>query len=118
MEFCSVCDNMYYMKMEENELAYFCKHCGNIDKELIKTNNLKVYKHTKGQIKSKDVHINEFTKFDPTLPHVYHIKCPNPECLCNKNPEQYKQDVVYIRYDDRDMKFTYLCFHCDFHWNT
>ena len=43
------------------------------------------------------------------------IKCPNPECKCNKN-EDLEQDVVYLRYDDEEMKYIYLCCHCDFQW--
>mgnify|MGYP006135191179 CR=1 FL=1 len=117
MEFCEKCDNMYYMRTsnETKNLYYFCKHCNHVDDQIIQTNNLKVYKYSK-ETKTKDVHINEYTKYDPTLPHVYHIKCPNVDCVGNKNHD-LQQDVVYVRYDDRDMKYTYLCFHCDFSWN-
>ena len=33
MDFCSECDNMYYIKLndEENELVYYCRKCGNVD---------------------------------------------------------------------------------------
>ena len=117
MEFCNNCNNMYYMKLNNmKQLIYVCKNCGNEDTQQIEKNNLKVYKFSK-ETKSIDVHINEFTKYDPTLPHVYHIKCPNPECPTSKNSDKYTNDVVYVRYDDRDMKYTYLCYHCDFHWN-
>ena len=30
MKFCEKCENMYYMKVnEENKLIYVCKNCGN-----------------------------------------------------------------------------------------
>ena len=34
MHFCSKCDNMYYIKLMEqnnNNLVYYCRHCGNED---------------------------------------------------------------------------------------
>ena len=40
---------------------------------------LKVYEFSK-ETKNKGVHINQYTKYDPTLPHVHTIKCPNLEC--------------------------------------
>ena len=98
MKFCEKCENMYYMKVnEENKLIYVCKNCGNENEEEIITTNMKVY------------------KYDPTLPHMTNIKCPNPECKCNKRNDLI-QDVVYLRYDDENMKYIYLCCHCDFNW--
>ena len=48
MEFCKKCNNMYYMKTDDdNQLIYHCKFCGDENKELIVKNNLKVYKFTK-----------------------------------------------------------------------
>ena len=115
MKFCEKCDNMYYMKVDEkNILKYICKHCGHENLDEIQPNNMKVYKHSNVN-KQKSIEINEYTKFDPTLPHMTNIKCPNPECKCNKN-EDLEQDVVYLRYDDEEMKYIYLCCHCDFQW--
>ena len=119
MNFCEKCDNMYYMKVnDQNKLMYMCKYCGHESDASIQTTNLKVYKFSK-ETKQKNIHINEYTKYDPTLPHMTNIKCPNPQCKCNKEKGQdIPQDVVYLRYDDEDMKYTYLCCHCDFHWNS
>ena len=48
MEFCLKCDNMYYMKKNENnELIYHCNFCGDENEELLVKRNLKVYKYTK-----------------------------------------------------------------------
>ena len=118
MEFCKKCDNMYYMKAKNNsskDLVYYCKYCGFEDDELINTQNLKVLKFTK-ENKNKDIHINEYTKYDPTLPHVHTVKCPNVNCLSNDDGKDVKQDVIYLRYDDKAMKYMYLCTHCDFNW--
>ena len=110
MEFCNNCNNMYYMKLNNmKQLIYVCKNCGNEDTQQIEKNNLKVYKFSK-ETKSKDVHINEFTKYDPTLPHVYHIKCPNPECNVDGN------SITYIKYDDKNMRYMYICDNCGQKW--
>ena len=29
-----------------------------------------------------------------------------------------KAEIIYIRYDDVNMKYIYLCTHCDTKWNT
>lgn len=116
MEFCEKCDNMYYMKQNnEKDLVYFCKCCGFEDKQLIETQNLKVFKFTK-ENKNKDIHINEYTKYDPTLPHVKTIKCPNTECKSNTHPEENPMDVIYMRIDDKEMKYMYLCTNCNYNW--
>lgn len=118
MEFCKKCDNMYYMKAKKNatkDLVYYCKYCGFEDDDLINTQNLKVLKYTK-ENKNKDIHINEYTKYDPTLPHVHTVKCPNVNCVSNDEGKSIQQDVIYLRYDDKGMKYMYLCTHCDFNW--
>lgn len=114
MEFCKKCDNMYYMqKNDDDQLVHFCKNCCYEDSEIIKTSNLKVYEYSVGN-DDANMRINEYTRFDPTLPHVNSIKCPNLECSSNKG--QDKQDVIYIRVDDKNMKYTYLCYNCNFVW--
>lgn len=118
MQFCKKCDNMYYMKVDdENNLKYICKYCNHEDTEIINTTNMKVYKYSK-ESKQKMINVNRYTKYDPTLPHMTTIKCPNIECIANQNNNQsVQQDVVYLRYDTENMKFTYLCCNCDFQWN-
>ena len=125
MEFCNKCDNMLYMKiLEESEeddvkqdkkLVYFCKCCGLEVKDLTNINNFRVFK-INNEVKSKDIHINEYTKYDPTLPHMNNIKCPNLNCKSNIEPDSHIQDVIYLRYDDKNMKYMYLCCHCDKNW--
>jgi hypothetical protein len=55
--------------------------------------------------------VNEYTKFDPTLPRIHNIPCPNPECATKEGKE-----VIYIRYDDTNLKYLYLCTECDKLW--
>ena len=60
--------------------------------------------------------INKYTKLDPTLPRVSNILCPNADCLTNK--EDVPREIIYIRYDDKNMKYVYLCSSCDTVWKT
>ena len=119
MHFCSKCDNMYYIqisKEDENKLIYYCRNCGNEDTNL-NHNNICVSKMQVSMGKRKYTHIiNNFTKHDPTLPRINSIKCPNSDCLSNKDDE--KREVIYLRYDDLNMKYVYLCPQCDTIWKT
>jgi DNA-directed RNA polymerase subunit M/transcription elongation factor TFIIS len=114
MEFCKNCDNMYYMKKNGKKLVHFCKNCNYEDSQLINMKGLKVFEYSTNNDDS-NVRINEYTRYDPTLPHLNTIKCPNMECKSNKN-DDVQQDVIYIRVDEKNMKYNYLCYHCNFNW--
>ena len=196
MQFCSECHNMYYLKIQDEEgiigdtLIYYCRNCGHEDTTL-NTANICVSDMQLRSSEKKYTHIvNEYTKFDPTLPRINTIKCPNQECSSNvmnggiinggapgeKKPTTVKKtaaaekkitigkkstkalaeetakaaalaeleeaeaqanegasaaaatlapgeqennrEVIYIRYDDTNMKYVYLCVHCDTTWRT
>ena len=175
MQFCSECHNMYYLKIKDedgnigNTLIYYCRNCGHEDTTL-STTNICVSDIQLRTSEKKYTHIvNEYTKFDPTLPRINTIKCPNQECSSNTAmnggaakktaeaskaaastkaaaskaatskaastkkkteaslaaepaaelaPEQTNREVIYIRYDDTNMKYVYLCVHCDTTWRT
>ncbi len=116
MHFCEKCDNMYYIRLADedgNKLIYYCRNCGHED-SLITHENVCV---NKTQIKHKEQSyshiINNYTKLDPTLPRTKTIKCPNPSCNSLKDEDQ---EVLYIRYDDTNMKYIYLCGVCNTTW--
>ena len=200
MQFCTECHNMYYLKIQDEDgkigdtLIYYCRNCGHEDKTL-STTNVCVSDIQFRTSEKKYTHIvNEYTKYDPTLPRINTIKCPNQECSSNKmgggadkteaekaeklaekaaksaaraaksaakaaksatkaqthletilseDEEGAQQDgpgpaaqaqahgaashgaashgereVIYIRYDDTNMKYVYLCVHCDMTWRT
>jgi DNA-directed RNA polymerase subunit M/transcription elongation factor TFIIS len=210
MQFCSECHNMYYLKISDEDgnigdtLIYYCRNCGHEDKTL-STSNICVSDMQLRTSEKKYTHIvNEYTKFDPTLPRINTIKCPNQECSSNgfaggvgKTAEakaeaaaskaaekamkaaskaeekamkatlkaaskaaaskkgqtkktglsqvleeqaeeeeaqaeqaqaqqaqqletsgENNREVIYIRYDDTNMKYVYLCVHCDTTWRT
>ena len=117
MKFCNKCENMCYISINEedpNIINYYCKMCGHIDNE--KDDLCILNTQFNSNIINTNI-INQYTKFDPTLPHIYNIKCINDDCVCN-NDTKIKSDIVYLRYDNKNMKNIYLCVHCDSSWES
>lgn len=118
MHFCLKCKNMYYIKVsgeDENNLIYYCRNCGHENNELT-ADSICVSKTQFKRTKQKFNHvINQYTKLDPTLPRINTIKCPTAECSSNNDGDR---EVIYLRYDDINMKYIYLCAKCDTIWNT
>lgn len=118
MHFCSNCSNMYYIRInadDPNKLVYYCRKCGNEDTTLAVAENVCV---SKTQIKKSEQSfnhiINKYTKFDPTLPRINNILCPNSDCPTNTDGKE--REIIYIRFDDVNMKYVYLCSECDTAW--
>ena len=170
MHFCVNCDNMYYIRLSEedpNSIVYYCRNCGHENKN-ISLNSVTIsktsFKNTRQKYNSI---LNKYTKLDPTLPRINTIKCPNQSCKSNHGggdegaaaeavatvgavgvgskkkgdavaasaaaaaaakPEvlearvdvasENKREIIYLRYDDINMNFVYLCATCDTVWNT
>ena len=122
MKFCSNCDNMYYININENDsnkLEYYCRNCGHRDDTIeeeggcVMDTSLK-----KGHQKFNHI-VNKYTKLDPTLPRIYNVPCPNANCETNKEHAEKKQrEVIYMRYDDANLKYLYICVECDTLWKT
>jgi DNA-directed RNA polymerase subunit M/transcription elongation factor TFIIS len=136
MHFCSECNNMYYLKItseDANTLIYYCRNCGHED-DMITSENICVSNTELKRSEQKYTHIiNEYTKLDPTLPRINTIKCPNQECISNKSVYleeeevgkkkqdasiEQQREVIYIRYDDINLKYIYVCAKCDKMWKT
>ena len=104
------------MENDANSLIYYCRNCGNEDK-LLAIENVCV---SKTQIKKNEQSfshiINKYTKLDPTLPRINTILCPNADCATNKDDKE--REILYIRYDDTNMKYIYLCSECETVWKT
>lgn len=119
MHFCSECGNMYYIKINEddpNTIVYYCKNCGHENKDVahesVIVSKTNVYKNNTNYHQF----VNKYTKLDPTLPRVKNMKCPNPECI-TASDKSVEQNVIFIRYDDKNLKYIYICSHCDHIWN-
>ena len=126
MHFCSVCQNMYYIRLdgeENNNIIYYCRKCGNEDDTLIASlDNICVSKTTVKKKEGGVKHIvNEYTKLDPTLPRVTNIPCPNDACVSNRHADgeaKEQNEVIYLRYNDAQLKFVYICSLCDTVWKS
>jgi len=119
MHFCTNCQNMYYIRIDTdnpNKLIYYCRKCGNEDKALTAENVCVSTTQIKKSDQSFTHIINKYTKLDPTLPRINTILCPNPDCGTNTKDET--REIIYIRYDDTNMKYVYLCSTCDTIWKT
>ena len=112
------CGNMLYIKLlqsDDNALVYYCRKCGN-EETNINEDNICVSKLVLKKTKTKIHHmVNEFTKLDPTLPRITNMKCPNLDCLTNQE-EGDPTEIIYMRYDDTNMKYIYICCSCDHIW--
>ena len=120
---------MYYIRIRDdiqndvnsetfNSLIYYCRKCGDEDKPE-QNSNVSVYKR---QIKKTNQTfnniINQYTKLDPTLPRINTVLCPNNNCDTNNKEKSVEKEIIYIRYDDINMKYIYLCSFCDTVWET
>lgn len=119
MKFCNICENMYYIKIDnddQNSLNYYCRNCGNVDKNY-NINNIIV---NKTDIKESNTElnylVNEYTVLDPTLPRTNKICCINPECPTNT--KTVKNEIICIRYDDINFIYIYLCSICHTNWKS
>ena len=122
MNFCNGCNNMYYLKIESNgesadNLIYYCRNCGNEDVNQTRENICVSSTNLKENNQQFDSFINEYTKLDPTLPRTNTIRCPNSNCETNKT-DNAEREIIYIRYDDTNMKYVYMCSTCDTMWKT
>jgi DNA-directed RNA polymerase subunit M/transcription elongation factor TFIIS len=123
-DFCKIC--RYYLYLEETtvqpddekeatvQLRRICRNCGYqevMNGGLILELDLKE-KTSEGY----KILMNEFTKDDPTLPHVHTITCPNEGCESNTSDKD--PDVIYLKYDVVNMKYLYICNICDTRWRS
>ena len=119
MHFCDKCQNMFYIRLNEDSqdsIIYYCKNCGNENHALSKENICVSSVNYRETTQNFNHIINEYTKLDPTLPRISSIRCPNADCESNSDEE--KREVIYIRYDDTNMKYIYLCAVCNTSWKT
>ena len=81
-DFCPTCRYYLYLDQDNKTLRRICRNCGYQEEDkkggLILEIDLKE-KTSEGY----KILMNEFTKQDPTLPHVNTIKCPSDGCKSN-----------------------------------
>ena len=110
MKFCKVCDNMLYIEVtEEQNLKYYCKNCNFNEIHQVEAESTVISEKTyTNDLANLSSYINPNIKYDLTLPRVSNIACP--ECKPTDN------EVIYIKYDQRNMKYLYFCCKCEHFW--
>jgi len=105
---------LYVKKNDENKLVKYCKHC-----EFEKIENTdKAIKISETMYTEDDLlynqHINKYLRYDPTLRRIKDplITCPNEKC----NLEKEEQQIIYIKYHAKNMKYLYVCEGCNTTW--
>lgn len=124
MEFCEVCDNLLYLRAEDNvSLVKYCKHCSFVKKDEDATDRKRAIKVTESLYSDDDLLYlqfqNKYLRFDPTLPRVNDpaIVCPNTDCPKPKSGELMNQ-VLYVKYHPVHMKYLYCCDYCGTTWRS
>jgi len=114
VNFCKMCDNMLYLYHDgdTHELYYCCKSCSHQEKVEEKKNL--IYKDDQGKLdKSEIINSNPYITHDITLPTISgnsNMKCNNELC------DAEETNIKYIKYDDMNMKYMYICNHCGSKW--
>lgn len=147
MHFCSICQNMYYIRIDSedtNKLIYYCRNCGKEDNflnvynnctgseasnvnelesllnEESKTNLEKCVCVSRIQIKKdKKNYNNMINKYTKLDPTLPRTnKIQCPNTNCKTNTEGKENETIYERYDDINIKYIYLCSMCETVWKT
>ncbi len=115
MKFCPICENVYFIKVNENkDMVYFCRSCGNEDVQERQNGSICIIDDDKVDDTTKySIFVNKYLKYDPTLPRVNNIICTNPKC---NRPKDTPSEVIYLKYDHINMKYMYHCCHCEHFW--
>jgi hypothetical protein len=112
---------MYYIGVNSedvNKLTYYCRFCGYVDSTIIEEGVCVLNTQFKNSEQKFNHIINKYTKLDPTLPRIYNVRCPNATCKTNHAEAKEPAEVIYMRYDDANLKYIYICTTCDTTWNT
>lgn len=114
--FCDDCDNVMYLYLDKEpeipELYLYCKACQNKKKY---QGNL-LYNNDHNIDLSESINNNKFINYDITLPHIKsdNIKCPNEQC--KSITDKLQSDIIYMKYDNNNMKYIYTCNYCSQKW--
>jgi DNA-directed RNA polymerase subunit M/transcription elongation factor TFIIS len=121
MKFCDVCDNMLYIKLRANAdapatLQYVCKKCGNsVDGNDTSSKSCIIDTNYVDDQTTYKQYATPYIGYDPTLPRVNNIPCPNKEC---SRPEGSPSEIIFVKYDFANLKYLYHCTHCKTFWKS
>ncbi len=137
MNFCPKCENLLKPQQASEEIVlpgggtskrYYlnrtCSTCGYVEVDMKGglVNETVVQERASEGYK---ILLNEFTRQDPTLPHVSTLPCPNTtgdvasgKAICPTHTSNVPRDVIIIKYDAQNMKFLYICNVCGEQWRS
>ncbi len=124
--FCEICGYYLSVKADKDSLVHTCKKDGityemkpkSADEALILETHFRTDIQNQ---KNKQSFMNEFTRSDPTMPHLHNVKCPNADCQSNKpasDPATPAKDIIYVKTDVKNLLFEYQCQVCNKQWTT
>lgn len=97
---------------ENDKLQHYCRNCGHTTEITTSV----VFRQDGGTNTSFEPsnYLNELSKYDPTLP-VAKISCPCPGAGAGAGagPGPGLKDAVYVRYDNSNMKYLFMCNTCN-----
>lgn len=123
MEFCKTCDNMLFIQIDNGDddalegssdveenvnkstLIYYCKNCDEKYDNIDKTKCVYHLEYNNDDVK-RNIVVNKYIVNDTTLPKAHGIKCPNDNCPSKRS------NIVYIKNDDNNMNYCYICVDC------
>lgn len=130
MKFCTACQNMLYLRLEEGSMQYHCKNCTLTVTANDAEDSASTPTSTPAPTSTPtstcvidnnymdDFHkqyITPYIAHDPTLPRTHTINCINETC---GRPASKPQEVIYVKYDPVNLKYLYCCCHCGTFWKT
>jgi DNA-directed RNA polymerase subunit M/transcription elongation factor TFIIS len=132
MKFCDVCNNMLYVSTDEQTgLVLYCKNCNfrkamesssksvqltNVNysaqhENVLGNDNCIMNTNYSDDARSYKQFLTPNIKYDMTLPRVNNIPCPKK---CSNGDGD--SEVIYIKYDQTNMKYLYFCCKCEHFW--
>ena len=117
MKFCDVCQNMMYCRVEDdNTLNTYCKNCGFTAAPTVEQQD-RIFNVTRSSADDRSSYKQFLTpdiRHDNTLPRTRRMACPNADCPAAKSKKG--TDIIYVKYDDVNLKYLYHCCTCSVFW--
>ena len=116
INFCNNCDNIMFVYSDESQTQLYlgCKVCG---EKTEYTGEKSIYKNNFKLDNSETINNNKYLTYDNTLPVLKsnkNIKCPNE--TCTSITENLSSNITYVKFNEKDMKYLYICRYCGQKW--
>jgi hypothetical protein len=119
INFCNGCENVLTIYADKAQKLYLgCKICNErVDYDMEETIGGKCVYRNEFNKDYSEIITNKYINFDNTLPIIEgndNIKCHNEKCI--SIIENKPCNLTYIKYNEKDLKYKYLCKFCGFEW--